>query len=69
MITQRPFRFGVAVHQARSKVELVATAQKAEALGHSTMLVPDHLGERLAPVPALLAAAEATHSGIYQPWS
>lgn len=62
MTTKRPFRFGVAVHQARSKAELVATAQKAEALGYSTMLMPDHLGERLAPVPALLAAAEATHT-------
>lgn len=62
MTTQRPFRFGVAVHQARSKEEWVATAQKAETLGYSTMLMPDHLGEQLAPVPALLAAAEATHT-------
>lgn len=62
MTTQRPFRFGVAVHQARSKEEWVATAQKVEALGYSTMLMPDHLGEQLAPVPALLAAAEATHT-------
>ena len=62
MTTQRPFRFGVSVHQARSKEEWVATAQKAEALGYSTMLMPDHLGEQLAPVPALLAAAEATHT-------
>ncbi len=62
MTTQRPFRFGVSVHQARSKAEWVATAQKAEALGYSTMLMPDHLGEQLAPVPALLAAAEATHT-------
>src|SRR5215471_14911853 len=62
MTTQRPFRFGVSVHQARSKEEWVATAQKAEALGYSTMLMPDHLGEQLAPVPALLAAAEATQT-------
>jgi probable F420-dependent oxidoreductase len=62
MTTQRPFRFGVSVHQARSKAEWVATAQKAEALGYSTMLMPDHLGEQLAPVPALLAASEATHA-------
>src|SRR5229473_8319904 len=62
MTTLRPFRFGVSVHQARSKEEWVATAQKAEALGYSTMLMPDHLGDQFAPVPALLAAAEATHT-------
>ena len=62
MTTQRPFRFGVSVHQARSKDEWIATARQAEALGYSTLLMPDHLGEQFAPVPALLAAAEATQT-------
>jgi probable F420-dependent oxidoreductase len=35
-------------------------ARKAEALGYSTLLVDDHLGNPLAPLPALVAAAEAT---------
>lgn len=35
-------------------------ARRAEALGYSTLLMPDHFGEQLAPVPALMAAAAAT---------
>src|SRR6266568_4197945 len=62
MTRQRPFRFGVSVHQARSKEEWIALAQQAESLGYSTLQMPDHLGDQFAPVPALLAAAEATHT-------
>jgi len=58
----RPFRFGVIVYQAKSKDEWVAKAQRAENLGYSTFLVPDHLEDQLAAVPALVAAAEATSS-------
>lgn len=60
MNKQRPFRFGVSVHKTRSKEEWIAMARRAESLGYSTLLVPDHLGDQLAPIPALLAAAEAT---------
>lgn len=60
MNRQRPFRFGVSVHKTRSKEEWIAMARRAESLGYSTLLVPDHLGDQLAPIPALLAAAEAT---------
>jgi probable F420-dependent oxidoreductase len=35
-------------------------ARKAEDLGYSTLLMPDHFGDQLAPVPALMAAACAT---------
>src|SRR5579862_6039645 len=35
-------------------------ARKAEGLGYSTLLMPDHFGDQLAPVPALMAAADAT---------
>jgi probable F420-dependent oxidoreductase len=35
-------------------------ARKAEDLGFSTLLMPDHFGDQLAPVPALMAAADAT---------
>jgi len=62
MIRLRPFRFGVIVYQAKSKDEWVAKAQKAENIGYSTFLVPDHLEDQLAAVPALVAAAEATTS-------
>ncbi len=58
----RPFRFGVIVYQAKSKDEWVGKARKAEGLGYSMFLVPDHFGDQLAAVPALVAAAEATAS-------
>ena len=35
-------------------------ARRVEELGYSTLLMPDHFGDQLAPVPALAAAAGAT---------
>jgi probable F420-dependent oxidoreductase len=35
-------------------------ARKVEDLGFSTLLMPDHFGDQLAPIPALVAAADAT---------
>jgi probable F420-dependent oxidoreductase len=35
-------------------------ARKIEALGYDTLVVPDHLADFLAPVPALISAADAT---------
>ncbi len=32
----------------------------AEALGYSTLFLPDHLGAQFSPIPALVAAADAT---------
>ena len=40
--------------------EWAALARKVEDLGYSTMFVPDHFGDQLAPMPALMAAADAT---------
>jgi probable F420-dependent oxidoreductase len=37
-------------------------ARKAEDLGYATLTMPDHFGDQLAPVPALMAAAAATTS-------
>jgi probable F420-dependent oxidoreductase len=56
----RPFRFGVQLSDARSGAEWAELARKAEDLGYSTLFVPDHFGDQLAPVPALMAAADAT---------
>src|SRR6266852_2600210 len=56
----RPFRFGVNVRTARSHAEWADKARKVEALGYAVLLVPDHLAELLAPLPALAAAAAAT---------
>jgi probable F420-dependent oxidoreductase len=58
----RPFRFGVVAASARSGQEWVAKAQHAEALGYSTLVIPDNLRYTLAPFPALAVAAAATRS-------
>jgi probable F420-dependent oxidoreductase len=55
----RPFRFGVALVAPGSRAEWVAKCRQAEDLGYDVVGVVDHLG-RVAPVPALLLAAEAT---------
>jgi len=56
----RPFRFGVQLSSARSGAEWAELARKAEDLGFSTLFMPDHFDDVLAPVPALAAAAAAT---------
>jgi len=56
----KPFRFGVNVRTAASRAEWADKARKVEALGYAVLLVPDHLAELLAPLPALAAAAAAT---------
>ncbi len=60
MSKPRPFRFGVSVHGSKSRTEWIGIARQAEALGYSTLLIPDHLGDQLSPIPALVAAADAT---------
>jgi probable F420-dependent oxidoreductase len=60
MAHARRFRFGVTAHQAASGAEWKAFSRKVEDLGFTTLLVCDHLGDQLAPVPALTAAADAT---------
>ena len=60
---QRPFRFGVnASSGANSPAELRALAKKAEDLGFATVVVADHFGRQLAPLPAILAAADVTRT-------
>jgi probable F420-dependent oxidoreductase len=56
----RPFRFGVNVRHAKSRTEWQETARKIEGLGYATLNLPDHLTELIAPMPALVSAAEAT---------
>lgn len=59
-MAQRKFRFGVQTSRARSRDEWVEKARKVESLGYSTLLVPDHFDDQLAPMPAMMAAAGAT---------
>ena len=56
----KPFRFGVNARAAVVAGEWIALARKVEALGYSTLNLPDHLTERLAPMPALACAAAGT---------
>jgi probable F420-dependent oxidoreductase len=56
----RPFRFGVGIGHVVSRAELAEKARKIEALGYDTLSFPDHLTDRIAPMPALVSAAAAT---------
>ena len=60
MTTQRPFRFGVQVNTAGTRREWTELARRVEDAGYSTMTMPDHFNDQLAPVPALQCAADAT---------
>ena len=57
----KPFRFGVQVSQCDSGAGWRDKARKLEDLGYSTLFMPDHFGEELAPLPAIaMAAAHST---------
>ncbi len=55
-----PFRFGLSLMGFDHGHDWSETARKIEDLGYSTLLVPDHFADQLAPFPALMAAAGAT---------
>lgn len=56
----RPFRFATSVTRGRTAEHWREVARRAEGLGYDTLLMPDHITDQLAPVPALAAAAAAT---------
>jgi probable F420-dependent oxidoreductase len=58
----KPFRFGVSVRRAKNRRDWQEKARRAEALGYSSFLVPDHLVDILPPLVSLVSAAEATAS-------
>jgi probable F420-dependent oxidoreductase len=62
MTHPRKFRFAVQLSKAPDATarSWADQARQAEDLGYSTLLMPDHFGDQLAPVPALMAAADAT---------
>lgn len=57
---QRPFRFGVQADNAPDRKTWVDLARRCEDSGYSSLTMPDHFGDQLAPIPALQAAADAT---------
>ena len=60
----RRFRFGVQLHQPLPGTTWAETARQVEALGYSSLFLPDHFGDQLAPIAAMTAAAAATDSLI-----
>lgn len=60
MGNRRPFRFGVQEHRAPNAKAWREKARLVESLGYSTLYIPDHFGDQLAPIAALMSAADAT---------
>jgi probable F420-dependent oxidoreductase len=60
MAHPRKFRFAVQLHTAADGPDLAKKARRAEELGYTTAFFPDHFGDQLSPVPALMAVADAT---------
>jgi len=58
--TRRPFRFTVQASRLGHPDELRPLARRAEDLGAAALTVADHLDDQLAPLAALMAAADAT---------
>ena len=56
----RPFRFAIIARWAGGGTRWREFARRAEGQGYDTLLVTDHLGKQLAPIPAMMAAADAT---------
>jgi probable F420-dependent oxidoreductase len=55
-----PFRFGVQLSRAATGPVWRDTARRIEALGYSTLFIPDHFEDQFGPLVALTVAAEAT---------
>jgi probable F420-dependent oxidoreductase len=56
----RAFRFGVQEHRAPDARAWREKARLVEKLGYTTVYLPDHFGDQLGPVAALMSAADAT---------
>ena len=56
----RPFRFGIQLRNAPDGKSWREAARKAEALGYSTLFLPDHFGDAWSPTVPLAVAAEVT---------
>jgi probable F420-dependent oxidoreductase len=56
----RPFRFGVSAFLAKDAADWNNKARQMEDMGYSILVVADHFGRGVAPIPAMAAAAAAT---------
>lgn len=57
---RRPFRFTLQASHMERPEDVVTLARRAEDVGVSVLTVADHLDDQLAPIAALMAAADAT---------
>ena len=55
-----PFRFGIQCRGPADRDGWRDLARRVEDLGWSTLTIADHFDDALAPIPALMAAADAT---------
>ena len=60
--TLRPFRFLAGFQAVVDGTTLADTARRAESIGFSGLVIPDHLIEQLSAVPALAVVAAATET-------
>lgn len=58
-MANRKFRFGIS-GRGETLAQWKDFARKAEDLGYSSLDLPDHFARQLAPLPALVAAAQVT---------
>ncbi len=56
----RGFRFGVQARSETSGKQWAELARRVEGAGYDVLTMPDHFTDQLAPVPALMAAMDAT---------
>jgi probable F420-dependent oxidoreductase len=56
------FRFGVEASVSPDRASWRALSQEVASLGYSTLVIVDHLDHQFAPVPAMVAAADAAPS-------
>ncbi len=57
-----PFRFTLQCSSTTDPDEFRSQARRAEDLGYHALTIADHFDDQLAPVPALMAAADSTTS-------
>lgn len=56
----KPFRFGIQTSSQPDRTSWINLAKRTEANGFDALTMPDHFNDQLAPIPALMTAADAT---------
>lgn len=59
-MAKKKFRFGVQTSRGATREAWAEKARAIESLGYATLVIPDHFDDQLAPLPAMMAAADAT---------